>query len=85
MHGSWPMRNPPDLLTFTFRIDGSLKNYGITSGVGWILQLRDGSIDLLGLQGCHKLISPLHTELKEFSIGIEIFVSPSAVLHLLCY
>lgn len=25
-----------------------------TSGVGWILQLQDGSIDLLGLQGCHK-------------------------------
>lgn len=31
---------------------------------GWILQLQDGSIDLLGLQGCYKQISPLQTELK---------------------
>ena len=46
------------------RVDGSWKNDGFTSGVGWILQLQDGAIDLLGLQGCHKLISSLHTELK---------------------
>ncbi|KAJ4889291.1 Uncharacterized protein Rs2_29039 [Raphanus sativus] len=43
---------------------GSWKNDSTTSGVGWILQLQDGSIDLLGLHGCHKLISPLHTELR---------------------
>lgn len=45
-------------------MDGLWKNEETTSGIGWILQLQDGSIDLLRLQGCHKQISPLHTELK---------------------
>lgn len=57
-------KESPNLPTFTCRVDGSWKNYGTTSGIGWILQLQDGSIDLLGLQGCYKQISPLQTELK---------------------
>lgn len=56
--------NPTELPTFTCRIDGSWKHDETTSGVGWILLLQDGSIDLLGLRGVHKEISPLHAELK---------------------
>lgn len=41
------------LPTFTCRVDGSWKHDGTTSGVKWIIQLQDGSIDLVGLQGCH--------------------------------
>ena len=36
---------------------------GTTIGVGYLLQLQDGSIDLT-LQGYHKIILSLHTELK---------------------
>ena len=57
-------RTPTEVPTFICRVDGSWKNDETTSGVGWILQLQDGSIDILGLQGCHRQISPLHTELK---------------------
>ena len=57
-------RTPTEVPTFICRVDGSWKNDETTSGIGWILQLQDGSIDILGLQGCHKKISPLHTELK---------------------
>ncbi|XP_048628884.1 uncharacterized protein LOC125599899 [Brassica napus] len=57
-------RTPIEVPTFICRVDGSWKNDETTSGVGWILQLQDGSIDILGLQGCHRQISPLHTELK---------------------
>ena len=78
MHGFWPMKwstqvkapwnayqePPTEVPTFICRVDGSWKNDETTSGVGWILQLQDGSIDILGLQGCHRQISPLHTELK---------------------
>lgn len=55
---------PPEVPIFICRVDGSWKNEDTTSGIGWILHIQDGSIDLLGLQGCHKQISPLHTELK---------------------
>ncbi|XP_024014219.1 uncharacterized protein LOC112088172 [Eutrema salsugineum] len=44
-------------------LDGSWKGDSLTNGVGWILQLQDGSIDLLGLQGTRRGISPLHMEL----------------------
>ncbi|KAF8090276.1 hypothetical protein N665_0481s0013 [Sinapis alba] len=51
----------PETPTFICRVDGSWKSDDHTSGVGWILQLQDGLIDLLGLHGCNKQISPLHT------------------------
>lgn len=44
-------------------LHGSWKNDRITIGVGYFLQLQDGSIDL-SLQGYHKIIVSLHTELK---------------------
>ena len=69
-------RNPPDPPIFTCRVDGSWKNDGTTSGVGWILQLQDGSIDLLGLQGCYKKISPLHTELKSLVWALKCLTRP---------
>ena len=57
-------RTLTEVPTFICRVDGSWKNDETTSGVGWILQLQDGSIDILGLHGSHKKLSPLHTELK---------------------
>lgn len=56
-------KKPPDLPIFTCRVNGSWKNDKITIGVGYLLQLQDGSIDL-SLQGYHKIILSLHTELK---------------------
>ena len=55
---------PPEAPTFICRVDGSWKNDETMSGVWWILQLQDGSIDLLRLQDCHKQLLPLYTELK---------------------
>ncbi|KAG2257308.1 hypothetical protein Bca52824_076602 [Brassica carinata] len=57
-------RTPTEVPTFICRVNGSWKNDETTSGVGWILQLQDGSIYILGLQGCHRQISLLHTELE---------------------
>lgn len=56
-----------------------MKNDGATSGVGWILQLQDGSIDILRLQGCHRQISPLHTELKSLIWALK------CLLRFQCY
>ena len=39
--------------------------------MGFILKLQDGSIVLLGLQNCHKQISPLHTILKSFAWALK--------------
>ncbi|WZZ15781.1 hypothetical protein YC2023_108870 [Brassica napus] len=58
--------------TFTCRVDGSWKHDDATSKVGWILHLQDGSIDLRSLQGGHKEISPLHTELKSLTWALKI-------------
>ena len=52
-------------------MDGSWKHDKTTSGVDWILHLQDGSIDLLGLQGGHKEISPLHGEFKSLTWALK--------------
>ncbi|KAF3525420.1 hypothetical protein F2Q69_00047723 [Brassica cretica] len=64
-------RNHLATQTFTCRVDGSWKHDDATNGVGWILHLQDGSIDLLGLQGGHKEISPLHAELKSLTWALK--------------
>lgn len=43
----------PDLIrpTFTCFVDGSWKHGDLTSGTWWVLELQNGTLDLLGLQG----------------------------------
>lgn len=47
----------PATTTFTCFIDWSWKVDELTSGVGWVLELQDDTIDLLGIQGRRRGIS----------------------------
>lgn len=75
--GSWPMAQKrfqpiiwhlivshnPLWTFFTCFIDGSWKADDPTSGVDWVLELQDGTTDLIGLQGSRSGLSSLHTEM----------------------
>lgn len=44
-------------------VDGAWKHDEQTGSVGWVLELHDGTMDLLSLQGYRQSLSPLHTEM----------------------
>lgn len=50
----WNLGDQLDPPVSICRVDGPWKNDETTSVVGWILQLQDGSINLLGFKGGHK-------------------------------
>ncbi|CAN8320321.1 unnamed protein product [Cochlearia groenlandica] len=43
--------------------DGSWKEGDLTSGVGGVLQTHQGRMEILGMKGLSRRISPLHTEI----------------------
>lgn len=44
-------------------MDGSWKDEDLTSEIGWVLELLDGTIDLIDIKGMSRSMSPLHTEM----------------------
>lgn len=53
--------------TFTCFLDGSWKlRREPTSGIGWVLELQDGTTDLIGIKGIRRTMFPLHTEMQVY-------------------
>lgn len=49
--------------TFTCFVDGSWKDDELTSKVDWVLELQDGTMDLVGIQGSRQSLSLIYTEM----------------------
>lgn len=59
-HATKPLRATPMLSCLE---DGSWKMGERTSAIGWVLQLQDGTTNLMRMQGYRCSLSPLHYEL----------------------